>query len=372
MKILTVVTSLEKGGAEQVAAALCNGWLAQGHDVRVATVLAGPNMAGLDPAIPVAHLAHAGASHSRLARVSNNLGYIRRLGRQIRIDKPDVIVAHADRTNVATLIAALGTRTPVVAVEHVDPSVHGITRVWAMLRRSTYPLAARLVGVSSGVSATLAASYGSEKVRTIFNPVTLPAVTRTPSRDISRLVAMGRLTRQKGFDVLLDAVAMLVPQRPGLSLTIWGEGEERMALIEQARRLGIDGRVRLAGFTAIPHEALLDGGLFVLASRYEGFGLALAEAMSLGLPVIATDCPSGPADIVRHGDDGLLVPPNDPRALADAIARLIDDPGLASRLGERGRRVRDRFSIDVALAGWQRLFDEIAPATAERGTRFAS
>ncbi len=126
-----------------------------------------------------------------------------------------------------------------------------------------------------------------------------------------------------------------------------------------AARLGLADRVRLPGFTSAPHDALLDGSVFVLPSRYEGFGLALAEAMALGLPVIAADCPSGPAEIVRDGVTGLLVPSENVDALAAAMARLLEDAPLARRLGDAARQTRDRYSISAALAQWNDLLDDV-------------
>jgi glycosyltransferase involved in cell wall biosynthesis len=194
----------------------------------------------------------------------------------------------------------------------------------------------------------------------IPNPVDLQAPQRRKA-GTRRLVAVGRLVHQKGFDLLLRAFAKIAPEHPEWSLTIWGEGELRAALESLCAELRVDNQVQLPGLTERPGQWAADADVFVLSSRYESFGNVITEAMAAGLPVVAFDCPWGPGDILCDGEDGLLVPPEDVDALAATLRRLIRDPGLRHRLGEAGARNVRRFQREAIVAAWDALIaDAIA------------
>jgi glycosyltransferase involved in cell wall biosynthesis len=197
--------------------------------------------------------------------------------------------------------------------------------------------------------------------RVIPNPVDLtPAATPRPGA--GRLVAVGRLVHQKGFDLLLPAFAKLAPDHPEWTLTIWGEGEQRAALEALGARLGLAERVQLPGVTEQPGQWVEEADVFVLSSRYESFGNVITEAMAAGLPVIAFDCPWGPGDIIRDGEDGLLVSPEDVDALAAAMRRLIVDADLRRRLGEKAATNVQRFARAAIIAQWDALVAEASGA----------
>src|SRR5262249_25449025 len=153
----------------------------------------------------------------------------------------------------------------------------------------------------------------------------------------------GRLVPSKGFDVLIDSFSRIAARHQEWNLVIAGKGPEQTALDAQVRRLGLGGRVKLAGWFADPSEALGSAGLFVMSSRYEGFPNALLEAMAAGLPVISFDCDSGPSEIIRDNVDGVLVPAGDVALLERAMERLMSDETERRRLGECARDVVRRF-----------------------------
>ena len=175
-------------------------------------------------------------------------------------------------------------------------------------------------------------------------------------------MAVGRLVHQKGFDLLLRAFARIAPAHPESRLTIWGEGEQRAALEALCAGLGVAERVQLPGLTERPGQWVEEADIFVLSSRYESFGNVITEAMVAGLPVIAFDWPWGPGDILRDGEDGLLVPPEDVEALAAAMRRLIVDPDLRQRLGEAAAQNVQRFARDAIIAQWDALVAEATRA----------
>ncbi|HEY6249809.1 MAG TPA: glycosyltransferase, partial [Candidatus Angelobacter sp.] len=143
---------------------------------------------------------------------------------------------------------------------------------------------------------------------------------------------------------------------------IIGDGPLRSKLEEQSEALKLAGRVHFAGELADPFPALCAADVFVLSSRFEGFPMALAEAMACGLPVVSFDCPEGPREVIRNGTDGLLVPVGDVAALAVALDRLMSDPQERARLATRAPEVVQRFSRERVLSLWQQLFEELLSA----------
>jgi glycosyltransferase involved in cell wall biosynthesis len=175
-----------------------------------------------------------------------------------------------------------------------------------------------------------------------------------------RVASAGRLARVKRFDLLLDALARLRAHRD-VELVVCGEGPERSRLERRARRLGLDDRVRLLGFQANPHRWIASAQLFALASDSEGLPNALIEAQGLGVAAVATDCPSGPREIVDDGETGLLVPPGDAAALAAAIDALAGDPARRLAMGAAARtRARARFSAAEVTRELEALLREAA------------
>jgi glycosyltransferase involved in cell wall biosynthesis len=171
---------------------------------------------------------------------------------------------------------------------------------------------------------------------------------------------MGRLVPQKGFDLLLQAFARIPSaSREGWNVCVLGEGPERSSLCELAQTLGIAEHVLMPGKFYNPMPILEVGDVFVLSSRFEGFGIALAEAMACGLPAVAFNCNYGPAEVIRNGINGLLIEPLCISAMAVALERLMTDEELRAGLGKNARAVRWRFSVENFLARWEALIEEL-------------
>lgn len=363
-----VIHSLEGGGAERDIADLAGRWAADGRDVTLITLSsAATDVYPLPPDVRRVALNVMGVSSSPLAAVRNNLRRIARLRAALVESRPDVVVSFSDTTNVLTLLAGRGAAWRVVISERIDPRHHRIGPAWSLLRRLTYPWCGALVVLTESVRGAARRLVRGRPVHVVPNPAHVPAGAMRPryADDLrprgGRIVAMGRLHRQKGFDLLIDAFGRIAPRHPDWRLDILGDGPERAALDSQIARQQLADRVRLRGWIADPAAVLSSADLFVLSSRYEGWGNALVEAMACGLPAVSFDCPSGPAEIVRPQVDGLLVPPDDVAALAAAMDRLMSDEALRRRMGDRGREVVERFSAERIFARWE----EILAATVE-------
>ena len=352
VKIALVLASLGYGGAERVACILANEWHRRSLSVAIITFFEGVPAYELDRGIERIVLGSdfAGATN----RISRNLVLAGALRHALVSLAPNVVVSFVDTTNVITLLASLRLNIPVIVAERNNTERYTIPAPWRLLRWLCYRFAAGLVVQSQrGLAGVPRPYFGS--CRVIPNPV-LPATrqlcsSREPPKG-PRVMAMGRLVEQKGFDMLLRAFARTGPRHSHWSLVIFGEGPERDRLQAMVRDLTLEHRVFLPGITPDPMSELSASDLFVLSSRFEGFPNALCEAMSCGVPVVSFDCPFGPREIINDGVDGVLVPENDVSGLAEAMDRLMGDKSLREKLGDAGRAVANRLSAASVAARW--------------------
>jgi glycosyltransferase involved in cell wall biosynthesis len=201
------------------------------------------------------------------------------------------------------------------------------------------------------------------EIRVIGNPIPgeffMPPLWRHTDRPIKRLLAIGRLHQEKGYETLLKVFSKLEKKHPTWVLRIVGEGPLRELLEDSIAQLDLTGRVELPGYTHNIKSELLESELFVLSSHYEGFPNALLEAMATGVPSVTVNCPSGPREISEDGAAAILVPPDDEQALHDTLDIAMSDPQLRLNLSSAGRKsVIERFSLDKVLAQWERVFME--------------
>jgi glycosyltransferase involved in cell wall biosynthesis len=264
----------------------------------------------------------------------------------------------------------------VVVSERIDPTQYPLPPFWSALRRVFYPKAKAVVVQTPVVRRWAEGFLRADSVHVIPNPVMAPSIAPEQVRELPsalelrqarrRVLAVGRLHAQKGFDLLIRAFAACRAEHPDWDLVILGEGQERANLESLAAELGVSSAVSLPGRVACPVTVMHRSDLFVLSSRYEGFPNVLLEAMAAGLPVIAADCPSGPSHIVRDGVDGLLVPPEDVDALARAMGALMGDPKRREALRARAGEVTERFAVDRIMAGWGQLLRSVVATTQGR------
>lgn len=366
MRITMVIHSLSPGGAERVMVLLANGLLARHHQITICTLGHGFDdcIYPLDPGLKLLPLGlirlprHKGL----VGTLIHLLELIRGLRRHLRATRPDAVIAFITETNIFTVLATLGLGIPTIISERCDPAITPLRRLWKVARRLIYPLASALVVQSEEVRAWFS-PWVRRRTRVISNPV-LPTPQGRPTPDCSgpnrRLIAVGRLVHQKGFDLLLEAFSRLAPTHPEWTLEVWGEGPLRGELEAQRDHLGLKNRVSFPGLTEDIHARYAQAEVFVLSSRFEGFPNALCEAMANGLAVVATSCSGGVRDILRPGVDGLLVPPEDVKALESALSDMLTSPGLRASLGSQARSVVERFGLDSVLDQWEAC---MGPAT---------
>lgn len=236
---------------------------------------------------------------------------------------------------------------------------HQYLQKWSTAqRRAIGRLYPRLDAVT-GLTRIDAASYRRllpPEVLVTDLPNAMPVVGSARSDLSSTVVAStGRLAHQKGYDLLIEAFRTVAERHPDWSLHIYGTGPARQQLSGQIEASQLTGRVLLKGFSATLPQDLAAASIFALSSRFEGFSLALVEAMGVGLPPVAFACPQGPPEIITDGEDGLLVPAEDTAALAEGICSLIENPLQRCAIGTAARRAVERYSAAVVDGRWERL-----------------
>lgn len=365
MRLALVISSLSSGGAEKVLTELANVWSQAGHGIHIITLDDSKPFYQLDEEIQRWPLSSLSDSRSRIEGALKNLRRIWKLRKTISRLSPDLVLSFIDKTNILTLFATISLGIPVIVSERTDPRHHGIGLIWKSLHRLTYQWADAIVANNRAVADWLSHWAKGVRVEAIPNPIITPQARGDQTRlefvlpPRPRMVAMGRLSTEKGFDLLLSAFAQTANRQQHWSLLILGDGPEQGNLLDQAEKLGIRDRVHLPGLVSDPIFVLRKCDLFILSSRFEGFPNALLEAMGSGLPVVSFDCPSGPREIIRHGVDGVLVPREDVDTMAEAMDRLMSNAAERERLSRRAVEVTKRFSVQKVIEMWNTLFGQI-------------
>lgn len=354
MKIVMVLPDLDAGGAQRTFANLASQFLDLGVDIHLIVLKgSGPAADWIKDGVRLTNL-HAGRTRNAVPS----------LAKVLRKESPALIFSTMIDANIVTWIASWFMRPRPKLVLRETNSQRARADLGMMQRvliGYAYRSADLVVSLSKGVASELIVDcrLPAGKVITIGNPVDVKRWQTGDRRDGKtqhpRIVAAGRLTRQKNFPLLLNAIAKM---QTSADLVILGEGADLSDLQALARRLGISERVEFAGLVKDPLPWFSSADIFALSSEWEGFGHVIVEAMSAGLPVVATDCPHGPRDIIANGENGLLVPNNDPQELALALDRLVDDEALRRRLTESGLQTSQRYDSSRIAKKYLEAFGE--------------
>lgn len=348
-----------RGGAQRVVSNLCHGWIRRGWEVHL-IVASGHGDSFEVPASVRRHVLSEAHKRNGLMGVWDNCMQALRLGRAIRRAGLQAVVAVSVVANVQLALAPAGGAVTKVGSEHDAPGFIKLPWYKESLRRACYPRLDALVCPTRAAADHLNSAYPGAKARGIPNWLTWPLPAgaglappaKTPDAARKTFVSCGRLDKMKGFRELIVMFSEIKDRVPDWDLVIVGEGEDRPALEKLVRELRLGGRVSLPGWVADVGAVFRSGDLFVFPSYSEGFALVLAEAMACGLPCISYDCKVGPAEIIRHGVDGELVPDQDAAAFKAAMLRLAADEPERRRLSAACPAVLGRFSEDAIQPLW--------------------
>ncbi len=360
-RITFVICSLRPGGAEQVIARMAAYWVSKGWEITILTLdnATGSDIVPLDARVNHQALNAVGQSTGLVSALRQNFDRVQRLRQAILASRPDAVISFIEMTNVLTRLATMGLAMPVILSERSNPALEPVGRIWETLRQLLYPGAEAIVFQTARAQAHFSHQIQARS-RVIPNPVLPPThPTRPKPKNNPKLVlGLGRLIQRKGHDLLMNAFAIAAADQHDWELRIVGEGEARPELEALRDRLvarnpSLRSRIHLPGAVTHGGEALARADLFVLSSYFEGLPNALCEAMAQGLPVISTDCPNGPREIIESGIDGLLVPMGDVAALSTQLKQLMDQPDYRLQLGQNAHQILNRCGVENIMTQWE-------------------
>jgi glycosyltransferase involved in cell wall biosynthesis len=377
-RVVFLLTQLGGGGAESHVLRLANRLDRERFSVEVATVRKGGSYeAKLERHVRLTHLTDYPVQGSSFGSL---LPAVPKLHALLGKTRPHVLCAVLEHASLAAMAARLGVsdRPALVLCVQNNPQRMYPSRLapidvgMRLAFTHLYHRADAVVALSRGVGDALASIDPRlrDRLHVIPNAALDQDVLAGAETPASRqgvqpgerlLVACGRLTEQKGYPDLLRAIALLRHEQP-VRLWILGEGPDRAELERCRSDLGLDGVVEFLGFRPNPYAYMAAADLFVLSSRWEGFGNVIVEAMASGAPVVSTDCPHGPGEIIQHGRSGLLVPVGDSTALAAAILRVLADDGLRRRLSQGGRERANAFDARLVAQAYGDVFIAVRPS----------
>ena len=353
MKVLIVIPSLHRGGAERVVSLLSQEW-AKSHDVKIAVFdVSAPAYVYSGELVDL----ELPANTSLLGKCVQALLRVLALARLFVTNKPDKIVSFMESANFPCTLAALltGKRSRLWVSVRDDPQ--RFSMVHRKLIPLLYHLPGKVVAVSEGIAQALRLmGVPNKKLISIPNPApsqapalstTLSTPTCAPERYI---LGVGRLHQQKGFDRLVETLAYV--DDPRLHLVLLGEGKERQALAKLAKALNVAGQVHMLGAVNNLWPWYRHAQCFVLSSRHEGWPNVIMEAMTQGVPVVAFDCKYGPREMIRNNVNGMLIAEGDTHGMAHAIQEIVTKTHLRQRLTAKASSMLSKYSGQYISMCW--------------------
>jgi GalNAc-alpha-(1->4)-GalNAc-alpha-(1->3)-diNAcBac-PP-undecaprenol alpha-1,4-N-acetyl-D-galactosaminyltransferase len=360
MKIMFASGTMQGGGAERVISTLANEFVARGFDVAI-LVVRGESVYELDGKIQLIPLYEEREFSTAISnKIARRLVYISRLIHQIKAFDPDVLIpVHGGGWNALFILLAKLLGRKVVACENTS-HVHVSSNIFRRFERHFMYRFADAISVLTRFDF----SYYSrilDNVVLLPNPIGFGVISKVGCRP-NVILAAGRLDswKVKGFDNLLDVFKRISHDYPNWRLKIAGSGHEgEVYLRSLVRQHGLSEAVEFTGFCKNIDEVMRNSAIFTMTSRYEGFGMVLAEAMSQGAACVSFDCEAGPADIIDNLVSGILVPNQDVAAMESALRFLIDKKEVRVRLATTGLESIKRFSVTSIANEWVSLFHRL-------------
>ena len=361
-KIAFHLNCLEQGGAERVVSNLANQFSREGYEVLIATEWYGENEFRTDKGVRRVHvgLRKADEKKSRIVQFLLRVKYLRKFMNE---ERPDILIAFAQRANYRALMASFGTKVPVLISIRTDPVGHYDAWSDKIQIPLLFPRAAGCVFQTEGQKEFFA-PFLQKNSRIILNPLHDKYIgVPKPQKRVKEVVQSGRLVDFKNQPMLLKAFIEVHKKHPDYILKIYGgdsfDGTKEIleTIIEENKA---ESYIKLMGASDSLEKDLADAAVYAFSSDWEGLPNALLEAMALGLPIVATDCPcGGPRTVMKDGVNGLLIPIKNQKALEEGINRLIEEPEYAEELGTKAREISKMAGAKAIFEEWQDYIEEI-------------
>lgn len=358
-KLAFYIGSLHKGGAERVFVNLAEYFLERGYRVVMVTQYQREEEYVLSNEIDRV-ISDITSQETTKNRMRNFCRRVKKLHKIWKTEKPDLVLSCVGKNNFMTVVTTMFTKTKAVVSVVGEAKEEYPTRQMRILANFLFPFAAGVILQTERSRSFFSKRVGKAAVilPNSLNPLFIRP--RFEGEREKRIVSVGRLDANKNHEMMIRAFARLSDTYPAYTLTIYGEGELREYLQELITSLGLEEKVFLPGIIPDVAEHIEKAALFLLTSYSEGVSNALIEAMALGLTVIATDVPSGGTEeLIRHGEDGWVIPTGDQAALEAAMDRLLSDRALADKLGRQAQEIQKRLAPEVVNEMWERYFVKV-------------
>lgn len=347
-QIVFFTGAMSRGGAERVISLLSDYYVQLGWQVSIVMLLHNKVEYALNPGVEV--LDFSNDKRKAILDMPRLIGKVRSF---VKKRQPDAVVAFMAQICLITGLACRGLKTRLIQSERIDPSAVGRGKFYEMVLNDVYAK-----GTVTVLQTLRAKNYFPTKVQNnavvIPNPIQIKAEVAQQRKH--RIVTAGRLTEQKNHKMLIYAFAQIHKDYPEYSLDIYGEGPLQDALQQQIDDLNLAEAVTLKGNVPNIHTQIADAEIFVLSSDFEGLSNALLEAMMMGHACISTDC-AGSDEVIRDGENGLLIPVCDQKALESALERLIAEPDFALELGKAAKEDSKQFTVDSVMSQWRKAIE---------------
>lgn len=357
-KVAFYIGSLHKGGAERVFVNLAEYFLNQDYQVVMVTQYRKEEEYELAKGVHrvISDITPEETTNSRIVNFFRRAAKLHRIWKQ---EAPDLVLSCVGKNNFMTIVTTMFTRTkPVVSVVGEAKEEYPNLLMKA-LANFLFPFATGVI-----LQTERSRSFFSKRVsqKAVILPNSLNPLFIRPmfqGEREKRIVSVGRLDANKNHEMMIRAFSGLAAKYPEYTLTIYGDGELREYLQKMIASSGLSGRVFLPGVIPNVAEEIEKAAMFLLTSYSEGVSNALIEAMALGLPVIATDVPSGgTVELIRHGGNGWIIPAGDEKALEEAMDKLLSDTELAGKLGREAYKSQERFAPERVNEMWRAYFEK--------------
>ena len=352
-KIMFYISSLAKGGAQRVILNLTESLIRKGHRVTIVTTGKVENEYELPKGVDriLSDITEEEITSDRLGNFKKRFLKLRNIWKE---EKPDVIISFIGKNNFMSILTSRGLNIPVLVSVRGEPLEEYYNKLLRFLAKYMFRMADGII-LQTEDSKSFFPKSTIKKAVVLPNPLNPEFMKEIyQGEKEKKIVMVGRIDSNKNQKLVIDAFSSIAEKYSGYWLELWGDGEDYEVLKEYISSLHMEHQIRMPGATGNVREKIENASLYILSSNTEGMPNSLMEAMALGLACISTDCPcGGPKTLITHGENGLLVPVEDRKAMEEAMEMVLKDAKLAKKIGENALKIRETLSPDNVNDQWE-------------------